>query len=743
MAAARCETCGLGIWSPPSRCEGCRTHERLNSAIANRTWTAHTWRAVGMAMAAIVAVADGPGKADRWWSSSRRRSPARSESSTPPPPAPGRDGPAAEPPVVERAAADGRGRDEAWDRAVPAVGRAVADGRGRDEARDRAVLAERGHPAGNGKGGGVVAAGIGEATETLEHYSELCLTDAYTALCRGAQRSWRPMASGRRERVGEAANPGPPAADSRGAPSALEVQRQCAAEALARAGLPPFPPLLPEAVSPCGMISDTASQATDLAYLTPRAAGGDLTPLTLPDARTPDEAPSTPVPVQPLPAQARSRWQRGPPAEGPLPPNSWIYIPLLLNGAGSCAQRPQLVGRPPEDWASACRALLEQPAQPLTLTDATRAAAGADGYLTAATQSAFLQAYGGVGVAAEAAALAERARAALPAQSRRNPRRRRRAHAPRAPTAPDGASGSVAAGEAPEPGVDRCRVTRHATGNLPWADVDQIDLQAELRRPVPTLQNAPPFLRAGVCRALVFALRAIRNADAAENAHVTPARPWSLFLLTPRMLLARPGLDGAAGRRLLLERVDRYERGEWLALLAAAQRARSTASRTEEDAEAALRQRREATCRLVRKGEISRARHLLTSGTLAPGDEATWEALTDPAKRPAQARTPVPDELLHCQPEEPARITARAIAQTLREARRGAAPGLSGARAEHFKLLLSDADGLELLMHAASVLAQARVPPAVAAALALARMTALQKPDGGVRGIATADVFCR
>ena len=201
--------------------------------------------------------------------------------------------------------------------------------------------------------------------------------------------------------------------------------------------------------------------------------------------------------------------------------------------------------------------------------------------------------------------------------------------------------------------------------------------------------------------------------------------------------------DGAAGRRLLLERVDRYERGEWLALLAAAQRARSTASRAEEDAEAALRQRREAACRLVCKGEISRARHLLTSGTLAPGDEATWEALTDPAKRPAEARTPVPDELLRCQPEEPARITARAIAQTLREARRGAAPGLCGARAEHFKLLLSDADGLELLMHAASVLAQARVPPAVAAALALARMTALQKPDGGVRGIATGDVFRR
>ena len=150
-------------WAFGARPAGARAVEHTSALTAPlpTTWTAHTWRAVGMAMAAIVAMADGPGEADRGGGAprgaerdrSRSRSPARSESSTPPPPAPGRDGPAADPPVVERAAADGRGRDEARDRAVPAVGRAVADGRGRDEARDRAVLAERGHPAGNGKGG--------------------------------------------------------------------------------------------------------------------------------------------------------------------------------------------------------------------------------------------------------------------------------------------------------------------------------------------------------------------------------------------------------------------------------------------------------------------------------------------------------------------------------------------------------------------------------------------------------------
>ena len=103
----------------------------------------------------------------------------------------------------------------------------------------------------------------------------------------------------------------------------------------------------------------------------------------------------------------------------------------------------------------------------------------------------------------------------------------------------------------------------------------------------------------------------------------------------------------------------------------------------------------------------------------------------------------IPPNLLAFEPEHTASLSTSVVAQTLREARRGAAPGLSGARPEHFKLLLADADGLELPAYAASALAKARVPPVVSAALALARMTALRKPDGGVRGIATGDVFRR
>ena len=64
-------------------------------------------------------------------------------------------------------------------------------------------------------------------------------------------------------------------------------------------------------------------------------------------------------------------------------------------------------------------------------------------------------------------------------------------------------------------------------------------------------------------------------------------------------------------------------------------------------------------------------------------------------------------------------------------------------RAEHVKLLLQDSESLELLADACTLLAQARVPTEVCKALAMARLTALRKQDGGVRGIATGDTFRR
>ena len=75
----------------------------------------------------------------------------------------------------------------------------------------------------------------------------------------------------------------------------------------------------------------------------------------------------------------------------------------------------------------------------------------------------------------------------------------------------------------------------------------------------------------------------------------------------------------------------------------------------------------------------------------------TRAALTDPARRPSQPREPVPSEVLQFQPLSPARLTS---SRSLRETKRGSAPGLLGARVGH-------ADDVELLTEAASLLAHA------------------------------------
>jgi len=68
---------------------------------------------------------------------------------------------------------------------------------------------------------------------------------------------------------------------------------------------------------------------------------------------------------------------------------------------------------------------------------------------------------------------------------------------------------------------------------------------------------------------------------------------------------------------------------------------------------------------------------------------------------------------------------------------------LSGMTTDHLKVLLDDMAAMELLGAAAESFTQADVPQVIARALALARLTALQKQSGGVRGIATGDAFRR
>ena len=62
---------------------------------------------------------------------------------------------------------------------------------------------------------------------------------------------------------------------------------------------------------------------------------------------------------------------------------------------------------------------------------------------------------------------------------------------------------------------------------------------------------------------------------------------------------------------------------------------------------------------------------------------------------------------------------------------------------DHLKVLLEGPGSSTLFCEAATQLARATVPLEVVEAMRLGRITALQKPDGGVHGIVVRDVFRR
>ena len=198
------------------------------------------------------------------------------------------------------------------------------------------------------------------------------------------------------------------------------------------------------------------------------------------------------------------------------------------------------------------------------------------------------------------------------------------------------------------------------------------------------------------------------------------------FLLATRMLLARTHLHGARRREELLARAAAFRQKKWGQLLAAARRLnplRKQGADVAAEAMAAERKREQA-CAKVRKGELSRACHLLTAAELAPDNLAVVGRPRSPPSATTHGSA-VRRSDCHCS-------------------------GLAGCeermRAERLKILLQDQPALELLAYATTRLANAQVPTKKQKnffpGLVLACLTALGKPDGGVRGIATGDMLC-
>ena len=271
--------------------------------------------------------------------------------------------------------------------------------------------------------------------------------------------------------------------------------------------------------------------------------------------------------------------------------------------------------------------------------------------------------------------------------------------------------------------------------------LDTVDPVRIFRQRGAVMKSVPRFVKGPFRNALKFALE-----EALAQDEVQQVRGWKLLMLLPRMVLHRGPRGSLVPKSKLAERFELFAQGEWQSLLeasgecdyqAAVSRQRSR-RRVRDDERRAAR-----TEMLVGMGELSSARQALEGAELADGEQATLNVLRNPVRRPRALRDPLPQELAFFQPQTKFKLDRDQFNRNLRAARKGAAGGLSGMTTEHLRPLLEDGRGLRLLGEVAERLARAEVPAEVMRLVRGGRLTALSKPDGGVRGIVAGDVIRR
>ena len=186
------------------------------------------------------------------------------------------------------------------------------------------------------------------------------------------------------------------------------------------------------------------------------------------------------------------------------------------------------------------------------------------------------------------------------------------------------------------------------------------------------------------------------------------------------------------GRDELAKRADDFARGRWIELFQAASETEAPRHTTvvRSETEDQVRKGQAALSR-VRRGQLSRARQELTGAALAPKTLDTLAQL--------QGRRPQEREM-----EIPAEVMDHALfTKCLQSAPSGCAPDPGGCSNEMLRVCLDDCEVFQLLFRAAEDCASASMPESASKAFMSATMTALQKPDGGVRGIATGTSFRR
>ena len=275
------------------------------------------------------------------------------------------------------------------------------------------------------------------------------------------------------------------------------------------------------------------------------------------------------------------------------------------------------------------------------------------------------------------------------------------------------------------------QAAQQPTGTL-WEQVDSFSLEDVFLRRVPMLKTCPHSMGGRLWECFPMALTE-RHRATMESDELVEIRAWELFALVPTLLLQRPRMTGAVGRSELSHRAEEFARGHWRALIEAALRDSPAQSRGRpERREAEERERRgKAAQARVQRGQVSRARQELTGAALAPKNEATLQELR--ARRPQEQVQPIPQKVLDFMPIAEVNLNAKLFTTCLREAPSGSSPGPGVCTNEMLKVCLDNTEHC----------ARSPVPDCIFKEFTMATMTALQKPDGGIRGIATSTSFRR
>ena len=274
-----------------------------------------------------------------------------------------------------------------------------------------------------------------------------------------------------------------------------------------------------------------------------------------------------------------------------------------------------------------------------------------------------------------------------------------------------------------------------------------VDLEAVFSQRPSLMKSVPGFMRGAYRSAMRVALTKI-DQGRSDGDSSRSSRGWKLFLLLPRLLLHKPPRGGQVPKKQLQRRFESFTDGDWAHLLAtsidcasrAAQASSRRSRRRDQDNLEARAARVEA---LTQMGELSAARLALEGAAVAPGTRATLAALQDPERRPTLLRDPIPPDILNVNPVEQFSLDIDVFTSNIRSARRGAAGGPSGMTTEHLRLVLESVPDTAAFHRAAQDLARVEIPPGVLALLRMGRLTALQKPGGGVRGIVCGDLVRR